>query len=117
MTRARRLVEDSNTKITRMRWVYSTTCSAMVRLGASDQSLGHYKVITNEDLRVSTAIQDPHVTSAADTALSWIWTVNACKDSDHSDWMEECAYSTLPYSHLFLTACVHFCLHNQFPLF
>ena len=67
----------------------------MVRLGASTHTLDHYKVIANADLHVSTAIQDPRVTNAADTALSWIWTVDARKETDHSDWMEECKWEFL----------------------
>jgi len=89
-TRARSLVQASSATITRLRCIYNCSRTAMVRLGASTHTLDHYKVITDADLRVSTAIQDPRVTNAADTALSWIWTVDARKETDHSDWMEEC---------------------------
>jgi hypothetical protein len=99
-TRARRLVDASKTSIMRLKRVYDSARRAMVRLGASDKTLEHYKVITDQDLRVSTAIQDPRVTNSAETALSWIWTVDARKETDHSDWMEECEYHACNERHL-----------------
>jgi hypothetical protein len=89
-TRTRKLAEDSNKNIQRLKRVYNHARKAMVRLGASENTLEHYQVISDEDLHVSTAIREPRVTNAADTELSWIWTVDARNETDHSDWMKEC---------------------------
>ena len=110
-TRARSLVQASGTTITRLRHIYNCAWTAMVRLGASTHTLDHYKVITDADLRVSTAIQDPRVTNAADTALSWIWTVDTRKEMDYSDWMEECELAFLRYLLSFLIV-----LTNSYPM-
>jgi hypothetical protein len=55
-TRARRLIKTSAANINRLKLQYNLTREAMVCLGANENTLDHYKVITDHDLRVITTI-------------------------------------------------------------
>ncbi|KAH9942125.1 hypothetical protein B0H21DRAFT_696451, partial [Amylocystis lapponica] len=54
--------------------VYSKARKAMVSLGAPEALLNHYKVLRQEDLKVSTAVADPNMRGQRATTMAWFWT-------------------------------------------
>ncbi|KAH9928247.1 hypothetical protein B0H21DRAFT_712169 [Amylocystis lapponica] len=70
--------------------VYSKAQKAMVSLGASEALLNHYKVLRQEDLKVSTAVADPNMRGQRATTMAWFWTMDIRGDAEGQAWMEEC---------------------------
>ncbi|KAH9919146.1 hypothetical protein B0H21DRAFT_702221, partial [Amylocystis lapponica] len=75
--------------------VYSKARKAMVSLGASEALLNHYKVLRQEDLKVSTAVADPNMRGQRATTMAWFWTMDIRRDAEGQAWMEECEESSL----------------------
>lgn len=53
--------------------IYSTARKAMEILGASDATLGQFKILKKEDLAASTAVSNPNARQQSKKPLSWIW--------------------------------------------
>ncbi|KAH9942082.1 hypothetical protein B0H21DRAFT_824229 [Amylocystis lapponica] len=61
----------------------------MVSLGAPEALLNHYKVLRQEDLKVSTAVADPNMRGQRATTMAWFWTMDIRGDAEGQAWMEE----------------------------
>ena len=56
--------------------IYNSAWNAMIKLGADNNTMSHYQVLTSEDLKVNTAIVELNARSQHDVKLSWIWTMS-----------------------------------------
>lgn len=61
--------------------VYSTARKAMITLGADDELLDRYQLLTRDDLHASTAVANSNEAGQGKKKLSWIWRT----DSDNDD--------------------------------
>lgn len=68
---------------------YCRARRAMVVLGASEEVLERFRVLTREDCQANTTVIDPNERGHRHDTLSWIWKVNHGDDSD-VNWMREC---------------------------
>jgi hypothetical protein len=59
-------------------------------LGATEDTLCVYQVLSKHDLQVDTSVQDPRMRNLHRSRLSWIWHVNAQEDMSSINWMSEC---------------------------
>jgi hypothetical protein len=55
--------------------IYNSAWNVMIKLGADNNTMSRYQVLTSEDLKVNTAIVEPNARSQHDVKLSWIWTM------------------------------------------
>ena len=79
----------------------------MVRLGADQQTLKIFQVLTTEDLKASTAIHDPNERGASSLRLSWIWTsASGDRISDKAESVRECESASLLTNDRLLSDCV-----------
>lgn len=56
--------------------IYNSARNAMIKLGADNNTMSRYQVLTSEDLKVNTAIVEPNARGQHDVKLSWIWTMS-----------------------------------------
>jgi hypothetical protein len=70
--------------------IYNRARHAMTRLGATEDTLCMYQVLSKRDLQVDTSVQDPRMRNLHRSKLSWIWHVNAQEDMSSINWMSEC---------------------------
>jgi len=72
--RSRNLLRQMNHEIAIHCTVYNRCWNNMIRLGADKTMLEeHFKVLTKEDIKTSTAILDPNRPSSTQLKLSWLW--------------------------------------------
>ncbi|KAF8264127.1 hypothetical protein EI94DRAFT_1594473 [Lactarius quietus] len=67
----------------------------MVDLGASDNLLEWYKILTWQHLSVKTSVIVPQVQGQWNTTLPWFWTMDVQWDTDVGEWMEDCTCFSL----------------------
>jgi hypothetical protein len=56
--------------------IYNSARNVMIKLGADNNTMSHYQVLTSEDLKVNTAIVEPNARGQHNVKLSWIWTMS-----------------------------------------
>ncbi|KIM71052.1 hypothetical protein PILCRDRAFT_33210, partial [Piloderma croceum F 1598] len=61
----------------------------MIRLGATDDDLKRYQVLSKEHLNITTARIDPSLRGQRNTSLAWFWTMDVKNDTDSATGMEE----------------------------
>lgn len=88
-TRARAAVAKMNSRIAMYCRIYTRCRSAMVRLGADQQTLQIFQVLTTDHIKASTAIRDPNQIGASSLKLSWIWG-SGLSLSDDAESVREC---------------------------
>ncbi|KIK72211.1 hypothetical protein PAXRUDRAFT_181145 [Paxillus rubicundulus Ve08.2h10] len=62
----------------------------MVALEADKVLMEMYKLLVDQDLKVTTAISDPNGNVHRIKNLAWFWTMDIPRDTQESDWMSEC---------------------------
>lgn len=67
--------------------VYTCARKALVVLGADEDTLAKYLVLTKVDCRADTAIVDPNVPGSRSATMSWIWKMQESQSS--VNWIEE----------------------------
>jgi hypothetical protein len=70
--------------------IYMQARAAMIRLGATDDDLKRYQVLSKEHLNITTARIDPSLRGQRNTSLAWFWTMDVKNDTDSETGMEEC---------------------------
>ena len=55
---------------------YTQCRSAMIQLGADDNVLQVFKVLSKQDVKASTTLLDPNIPGSMTIELSWIWTTD-----------------------------------------
>ena len=87
-TRSRGVIARINDRIAFGCRVYSRARAAMVRLGADNQVLHKFRLLSKEDVKASTEILKPNIPGSSNLRLSWIWQ-NGRSGSD-LETMREC---------------------------
>ena len=70
--------------------IYMQARAAMIRLGATNEDLERYRVLTKEHLSLTTARIEPSLRGQRNTALAWFRTMDVKKDTDNAQGMAEC---------------------------
>jgi hypothetical protein len=74
------------------RRIYNRARKQMSLLGAEQRVLDKYKVLTKDDMKISTVVAEPNARGHRDDTLSWFWSMDVEGDSTSDDWMSECKY-------------------------
>ena len=90
-TRAWAEVDRVDAKIRKCARSYRQARLAMIRLGASEETLGKYQVIKTEDLKMSGDVVEENRTGQRNDKIAWFWRLGGGQDDD--DWMQECECS------------------------
>lgn len=69
--------------------IYTSARKAMCVLGATDEDLDVYRVLTTADIVASTAVIDFNAPGQRDKELSWIWQRHV-SSTNNPKWMDEC---------------------------
>jgi hypothetical protein len=75
--------------------LYRRAREALIDLGATEADLQRYQILQKEHLNVTSARIDPSLRGQRDSSLAWFWTMDIKKDTDLTNGMAECEYSTL----------------------
>jgi hypothetical protein len=70
--------------------IYKRAREQMVELKADEEILSKYKVLTKQDLKISTAVAEPNARGSRNDSLAWFWSMDVQGDSDDDNWMNEC---------------------------
>jgi hypothetical protein len=72
--------------------VYRKCRQALIRLGASDEIMKQYQVLTKEQLVCSTVVTSPNARGQREVSLAWFWSLNVQGDCVDNELMTECEY-------------------------
>ncbi|KAF8833168.1 hypothetical protein BDN67DRAFT_873472, partial [Paxillus ammoniavirescens] len=61
----------------------------MVALGASNDILAQYQVLTKDHLKVSSAVAEPNARGHMNDTLPWFWSMDVARDAEADNWMME----------------------------
>jgi hypothetical protein len=89
-TRARKLVETSQSKVKMWARAYRRARTALVHLGSSYEVLEKYKPLVKQDLKVNADITEENRYNQRDDALAWFWRMGGECQGQSGSWMEEC---------------------------
>ncbi|KAF8833312.1 hypothetical protein BDN67DRAFT_864986, partial [Paxillus ammoniavirescens] len=70
--------------------IYRVSRRAMLALGASNDILARYQVLTKDHLKVSSAVAEPNARGHRNDTLPWFWSMDVARDTEADDWMMEC---------------------------
>jgi hypothetical protein len=87
---ARSRIIQLNNQISLYCHVYSRCHSAMIRLGADQQTLSKFKVLSKQDVKSSTALLDPNKAGSSTLQLSWIWQIGSNVTQESTQALREC---------------------------
>ena len=93
-TRSWDLIKSASKQLQHHRLIYRQARQSMVNLGASPQVLKKYQELTDEDIRTSTAIEEPNARGQRNTELSWIWKLPGVTFDDKQCFTKECENHT-----------------------
>ena len=91
-TRSRSVIAKLNERISLRCRVYGRARSALVRLGADDNTLKTLRVLIKDDVKASTAMINPNSTGSTSLKLSWIWQSRSELLGSGPDLMRECEF-------------------------
>ena len=72
-TRSWNSIQSASKRLQQHRLIYRQARQGMIQLGASPKILKQYQELTNEDIRTSTAVEEPNARGQRNVELSWIW--------------------------------------------
>jgi hypothetical protein len=76
-TRARTSIQNIHRGLVLQARIYKRTREAMIKLGIESEVVEElYKTLTAEDIKTSSAINNPNIAGSSRTKLSWIWTLH-----------------------------------------
>jgi hypothetical protein len=87
-TRAWAEVDRVDTRIRKCVRSYRQARKAMIRLGASGETMAQYQVIKMEDLKLSGDVVEENRIGQRNDKMAWFWRVGGGQHED--DWMHEC---------------------------
>ena len=87
-TRARDSISKLNVQLGNLCSAYHRCRVTMIHLGADDDILGRFKVLTPADVRSSTALLNPNIPGSSSLTLSWLWLTNAGSSPSSSSLLE-----------------------------
>ena len=91
-TRSRTVIAKLNERIALRCRIYSRARSALVRLGADEDTLKTLRVLGKDDVRASTAMINPNSAGSSSVTHSWIWQSRAGLTGSGPDLMRECEF-------------------------
>ncbi|KIK74650.1 hypothetical protein PAXRUDRAFT_175009, partial [Paxillus rubicundulus Ve08.2h10] len=74
-------VHQADVVLSRHAQIYRKCQKAMVALQADETFLDGYKLLVDQDLKVTTAISDPNGSVHCMADLTWFWTMDIPKDT------------------------------------
>lgn len=80
--------------VSRYAAVYRRCRKAMVALGADETILNRYQLLKDKDLKVTAAASAPNARGRRNEILAWFWSIDVPRDTETSNWMSECRWST-----------------------
>ena len=89
-TRSRTVIARLNERLALRCRIYGRARSALVRLGADEDTLNTFRVLLKDDVKASTAMINPNSTGSSSVTLSWIWQTRAGLIGSGPDLMREC---------------------------
>lgn len=89
-TRSWDSIHNATKQLSYHRLIYSQARHAMVVLHAPPDTLDKYKVLKREDLRSSTAIQEPNAMGQRNNSLPWIWLIPGGSSRGTTAMLKEC---------------------------
>ena len=94
-TRAWSKIRKSSVEVRKHVWSYRHARQAMESLGADRGTMGKYKEIKKEDLKVSSDMVEENRFGQRNDKLAWFWRLGpeVQSDTNGDGWMEECEYS------------------------
>lgn len=76
-TRARTSIQNIHRGLVLQARIYKRTREAMIKIGLEMNMVDSlYRHLTADDIKVSSAINNPNTTGSTRTQLSWIWTLH-----------------------------------------
>ena len=76
-TRARSSIQNIHRGLVLQAQIYKRTREAMIKLGIESAVVEElYKPLTAEDIKTSSAVNNPNIAGSSKTKLSWIWTLH-----------------------------------------
>jgi hypothetical protein len=89
-TRSRSAIVRITDQVSQYSRVYCRARAAMVRLGADERTLDKFKLLSQDDVKASTAILDPNIPGSTTVRLSWIWETGPRLSGSAPDVILEC---------------------------
>jgi hypothetical protein len=89
-TRARTVITKLNETIAYLCHVYGQCRSALVKLGASNQVLNRFQILSKDHVKSSTALLNPNEPGSTNIQLSWIWKMGHGENRSTPDGLREC---------------------------
>ena len=89
-TRSRTAIIRITDQVSHYSKVYCRARAALARLGADENTLTKFKVLTRDDVKASTAIVDPNTPGSSSIRLSWIWETGPRVSGSAPDAIREC---------------------------
>ena len=74
---------------------YNKSQSAMVCLGANEQTLLAFQCLNCADIRSSTALLNPNMLGSSKLQLSWIWQGGSVARSEMPEELKECEFNVM----------------------
>ena len=90
-TRSRSTIHNISDQISQYFKVYCRARASMVRLGADENTLDTFRLLSRDDVKASTAILDPNIPGSSSIRLSWIWQTGSRASRSTPEAMLECA--------------------------
>jgi hypothetical protein len=95
-TRSWDLIKSASKQLQHHRLIYRQARQAMIQLGASSQLLKLYQELTDDDIRTSTAIEEPNARGQRNSELSWIWKMPGFTIDKEDSFTNECQNQMYP---------------------
>ena len=92
-TRSNAEVRTIQRSIDQFARIYTSARKALCVLGATDDDLEIYRVLTPSDIAASTAVIDFNAPGQRSKQLSWIWQRHV-SSTDDPEWMNECEFTS-----------------------
>ena len=70
--------------------MYLRAREALINLGATEEEKSIYRPLTQEQLKITTAIIDPALRGVRNATLPWFWTMDLQGDTEKAPDMDEC---------------------------
>jgi hypothetical protein len=89
-TRARTAITKLNDTTAYLCHVYGQCRSALVKLGAGNEVLNRFQILSKDDIKSSAALLNPNEPGSTRVELSWIWKMGHSENRSTPDGLREC---------------------------
>jgi hypothetical protein len=107
---ARTTIKNLNHEIAFHARVYAYCRAQMISLGASEETMHIYRVLTRDDIKASTAVLNPNIPGSTQLKLSWIWHSTLARTTPIADpHADDVTHTECMVIHFLLFIC---CINN-----